>query len=118
MIQLLEPVLKGTLTSVVPTNAATTTYNEKLQARISRSIFVQCASWFRAGTQNNGKVSGVFPEPITMFWWWTRKPVWGNYEVRGPGAENWQKKAINGNPWTVISLGLLAAGVAYVMWRP
>ena len=42
-------------------------------------------SYYRTG--GNGKNSAIFPGPMTLFWWWTRKIRWGDFEfVKGDGS--------------------------------
>ena len=89
ILQLLAPVRSGALTSVVPTDAATDKYNDMLQERLENSVWTQCASWYRAGAQ--GRIFSTFPGPLVLWWWWLRKPRWGDYEVKGPGAEQWRR---------------------------
>jgi len=87
-LQLIEPVIKGTASSFEVKEEATDKYNDMIQYRLSRSVFTQCVSWYRAG--GDGKVSSIFPGPLTLFWWWLRSPVWKDYKA--VGAERWVKQ--------------------------
>lgn len=87
-LQLIEPVIKGTVSSFEVKEEATDKYNDMIQYRLSRSVFTQCVSWYRAG--GDGKVSSIFPGPLTLFWWWLRSPVWKDYKA--VGAERWVKQ--------------------------
>ncbi|KZP17167.1 hypothetical protein FIBSPDRAFT_957346 [Athelia psychrophila] len=58
-----------------------------IQRRLEGSVLMQRVSWHRAG--GAGKVTSVFSGPPTLFWWWMRRPVWGDYEV--VGGERWRK---------------------------
>jgi hypothetical protein len=90
ILQLLAPVRSGALTSVVPTDAATDKYNDMLQERLENSVWTQCASWYRAGAR--GRIFSTFPGPLVLLWWWLRKPRWDDYEIKGPGAEQWRRR--------------------------
>ncbi|KAI9447200.1 FAD/NAD-P-binding domain-containing protein [Lactarius psammicola] len=90
ILQLLAPVRSGALTSVVPTDAATDEYNDMLQERLGNSVWTQCASWYRTGAR--GRIFSTFPGPLVLLWWWLRKPQWNDYEVEGPGAEEWRRR--------------------------
>ena len=89
ILKLLAPVRSGVLTSVVPTDAATDKYNDVLQARLENSVWTQCASWYRTGAK--GRIFSTFPGPLIQLWWWLRKPRWDDFEVQGPGAEQWRR---------------------------
>ncbi|KZP31892.1 FAD/NAD(P)-binding domain-containing protein [Athelia psychrophila] len=88
ILKLIAPVLAGAAASFAVTPAACDAYNAKLQRRLAGSVLTQCVSWYRAG--GTGKVTSVFPGPVTLFWWWMRRPVWGDYEV--VGGERWRKE--------------------------
>jgi hypothetical protein len=92
LLQLLEPVRSGALKSVAPTDAATDRYNDMLQARLEDSAWSQCASWYRVGSR--GRIFSTFPGPLVLFWWWLRKPRWEDYEVEGPGADEWRRRHV------------------------
>jgi hypothetical protein len=89
LLQLFEPLRSGTLKSVVPSDAATERYNDMLQERLKDMAWSQCASWYRVGKR--GRIVTTFPGPLVLLWWWLRKPCWEDYEVEGPGAEEWRR---------------------------
>jgi len=117
ILQLLAPVRSGVLTSVAPTDAATDKYNDMLQARLENSVWTQCASWYRTGSQ--GRIFSTFPGPLVLLWWWLRKPLWDDFEVQGPNAEQWRRshgsraRKVRAVKYTlVVALGVLVL-VAY-----
>lgn len=78
-LQLIQPILKGIVSSVEVTSEATDAYNIKIHARLDRSIFVSCMSWYRRG--GGGKVFSLFPGSPVLFWWWLRSVNWEHYVV-------------------------------------
>ncbi|KAF7314924.1 hypothetical protein MIND_00006300 [Mycena indigotica] len=84
LLQLLDPLFAGKITSVEPTTSAADAYNEKVQSRLSKFIWARCQSWYRVG--NVGKIHGLFPGSMTLFWWWLRKPNWKHYLVVKAGG--------------------------------
>ncbi|KAJ7061553.1 hypothetical protein C8F01DRAFT_1369071, partial [Mycena amicta] len=98
ILKLLAPVFSGTVLSVEPTAAATDAYNRKLQARLSTFIWAKCTSWYRTG--NTGKIHGLFPGSMTLFWWWLRRPKWANYKVvQAGGVRGEEGKWAPSKPW-------------------
>jgi hypothetical protein len=87
-LQLIKPVLEGTVLSFEVTAEATNAYNKKLQKRFLSSVFVRCASWYRAG--GDGKISVVFPFSTLTYRWWLLWPNWNHY--KGVGADRWAKQ--------------------------
>ncbi|TFK35451.1 hypothetical protein BDQ12DRAFT_688163 [Crucibulum laeve] len=85
IIQLIKPILSGDILSLEVRNEPTEEYNDKLQARLSKSVFTSCFSWYRVG--GTGKITNIFPGSGTTFWWWLRKPNWDHYT--GIGVEGW-----------------------------
>ncbi|KAG1788132.1 uncharacterized protein HD556DRAFT_1448111 [Suillus plorans] len=85
ILQLIEPVLSGSVSSFTVKASPTDAYNAKVQERISRSVFVQCYSWTRMN--GTGKVYNPLPWAVTLWWWWLRKPHWDHYVA--VGAEEW-----------------------------
>ncbi|KAJ7164408.1 hypothetical protein C8R46DRAFT_1278694, partial [Mycena filopes] len=79
ILQLIRPLLAGNISSVEVTAEATDAYNRKIQSRLLGFIWSKCLSWYRAG--NNGKVHGLFPGSMILFWWWLRHPNWRHYKV-------------------------------------
>jgi hypothetical protein len=105
---LIEPVILQTASSFEVTAEATDKYNEVIQSRLSRSIYMQCVSWYRAG--GDGKVTSIFPGPLTLFWWWLRSPVWKDYKA--VGAEKWAKQ----RRWAKLRkfVGLISCAVLWI----
>ena len=95
-MQLLEPVRAGVLTSVAPTDAATDRYNATLQEKLGGFVWSQYASWYRAGADGRGRIIHMFPGPLVLLWWWLRRVRWEDYEVEGPGAEEWRRSRARG----------------------
>ncbi|KAF8495884.1 FAD/NAD-P-binding domain-containing protein [Russula emetica] len=90
LLQLLEPLRAGLLKSVAPTDLATDRYNDMLQERLQDTVWSQCASWYRVG--GRGRIASTFPGPLVLFWWWLRRICWEDYEIKGPGAEEWRRR--------------------------
>ena len=108
ILQLLAPVHSGAFTAVVPTDAATDKYNAMLQERLKNTVWTQCASWYRAGAQ--GRIFSTFPGPLVLLWWWLRKPRWDDYEIKGPGAEQWRlRHRSRARRVRAVKFGLVAA---------
>ncbi|KAF5372781.1 hypothetical protein D9615_010117 [Tricholomella constricta] len=81
IIQLIKPILEGRISSIDVTARATDRYNAKIQARLARSVFMGCTSWYRA--EGSGKVTSMFPGASALFWWWLRRPIWEDYDLVG-----------------------------------
>ncbi|KAJ7100486.1 hypothetical protein C8R44DRAFT_834794 [Mycena epipterygia] len=78
IIQMITPVIAGDISSMEVTAEATDAYNRDIQARLAGSIWSTCFSWYRTG--NTGKIHGLFPGPMTLFWLWLRRPNWAHYK--------------------------------------
>lgn len=87
-LQLITPVLRGFARSFEVTPEATNNYNDIIQTRLAKSVFILCSSWYRTG--RTGKVFSIFPGPVSLFWWWSRTVTWGHY--RTVGGEGWVLK--------------------------
>jgi hypothetical protein len=59
IIQLVKPVIEGKVASFEVTASAADAYNIKIQTRMSRSVWLNCNSWYRVG--RTGKVFSLFP---------------------------------------------------------
>ncbi|KAF8143749.1 FAD/NAD-binding domain-containing protein [Mycena galopus ATCC 62051] len=90
IIQLVKPILDGLVSSMTVTTRATDAYNDLLDKRLSRSVFMDCVSWYRTGG-GEGKVSSIFPGPMFLFGWWVRRPKWEDYNVKATTNE-WERK--------------------------
>jgi hypothetical protein len=89
ILKFVKPILDGLVTSFSVTPRATDAYNDLIQARLARSVWVQCTSWYRAGGE--GKVSSIFPGPMFLFAWWVRRPRWEDYAVKAP-SKKWARR--------------------------
>ncbi|KAJ6562583.1 hypothetical protein B0H19DRAFT_1145032 [Mycena capillaripes] len=90
ILKFAKPILDGVVATFAVTPAATDAYNDVLQARLARSVWVECTSWYRAGGE--GKVSSIFPGPMLLFGWWTHTPRWADYVVKptNNGTKHWE----------------------------
>ncbi|KAJ6471235.1 hypothetical protein C8R47DRAFT_1179509 [Mycena vitilis] len=68
ILQVVKPILDGLVSSVDVKTQAANRYNELIHARLARSVFVHCVSWYRSG--GVGKVSSIFPGPMFLYGWW------------------------------------------------
>ncbi|KAF8888350.1 hypothetical protein BD779DRAFT_1672411 [Infundibulicybe gibba] len=91
IIKLIKPILKGDVSSFEVTSKATDVYNDMIQKRLSKSVFVSCLSWYRTG--GDGRITSIFPGASTQFWWWLRRPVWSHYTAIGAGR--WERRLRN-----------------------
>ena len=105
-MQLIKPILAGAVQSVAVREEASAEYNSWLQARLARSVWNFCESYYR----REGKITVTFPGCVSLFWWRARRPRYSDYEIIGSGKEGWP----NGRLKRVNSL-LLMAAVA-VVW--
>ncbi|KAF8209461.1 hypothetical protein K438DRAFT_1960458 [Mycena galopus ATCC 62051] len=83
------PIVDGLVSTFEVTSEATDAYNDLIQRRLQRSVFVECTSWYR--TDGEGKVSSVFPGPMLLYGWWVRRPVWAHYKVKAT-TDQWERK--------------------------
>ncbi|EMD34222.1 hypothetical protein CERSUDRAFT_117119 [Gelatoporia subvermispora B] len=111
ILQLCAPVLSRDARTFEVTSRACDAYNTELQARMARSVYPQCFSWYRAG--GAGKNFSIFPGPLSRYWWITREPIWEDYVAEGAGR--WRVKRILSN---VGKAGGLAAllGCVWLGW--
>jgi hypothetical protein len=82
-IQVIKPILDRQVKSLEVTDCAYGEYNDWLQGRLADSVWVDCASYYRQGGTGNN--FATFPGPVSLFWWYTRKPLWQHYT--GVGAD-------------------------------
>jgi len=80
IIKLIKPIIEGRISSVDVTTSATDAYNTKIKSRISRSVFMNCLSWYRASPSG---IPNIFPGAMFLFWWWLLWPTWNHYRVIG-----------------------------------
>ncbi|TFY50445.1 hypothetical protein EVG20_g11514, partial [Dentipellis fragilis] len=113
-LRLFKPVMSGELTSLEPTQPATTAYNARIQNRLSTSVWSHCASWYRNGP--NGKIHGLFPGPVVWYWWLLRRPQWEDFLTkRGDSVQpvRYRGRALT---WLVRIAAAVALGVAGGAW--
>ncbi|KAJ7029749.1 hypothetical protein C8F04DRAFT_1043117 [Mycena alexandri] len=79
IMQMIKPVLAGHISSLEVTDEATEKYNHHIQNRLGGFAWSKCSSWYKTG--DNGKVHGLFPGSMSLFWWWLRRPNWSHYKV-------------------------------------
>ncbi|KAF7321246.1 hypothetical protein HMN09_00213700 [Mycena chlorophos] len=91
ILKFVPPILSGLVSSFTVTPHATDAYNELIHKRLSRSVFVQCVSWYRTGATREGKVSSIFPGPMALYAWWLRRIELSDFDVGGK-TEAWEKK--------------------------
>ncbi|KAH8116828.1 FAD/NAD-binding domain-containing protein [Phellopilus nigrolimitatus] len=105
-LQLLKPIIEKKAQSFTVRASATEAYNAMLQRRLSGSVFTACTSYYRQGA--TGKNIAIFPGPLLLFWWWTLRPRWDDYEARG--AEAWKKERRHKSLLRVLLLIAAVAG--------
>ncbi|KAJ6565930.1 hypothetical protein DFH09DRAFT_1034740 [Mycena vulgaris] len=88
IIKFVKPILAGLVSTFNVTPRATDAYNDLIHARLARSVFVGCVSWYRSGGE--GKISSIFPGPMMLYAWWMRQPRWSDYTVKG--TKKWERK--------------------------
>lgn len=117
IIQLIKPILERQVVTVEVKPEPTDVYNEKIQGRLSTSVFPNCQSWYRV--EGSGKITNIFPGATTLFWLWLRKPKWQDYI--GLGLEEWldrRKKERRNKLWRWSAvLIILAVGVVYLWYN-
>ncbi|KAJ7184662.1 hypothetical protein C8R46DRAFT_464998 [Mycena filopes] len=114
--QFVKPVLDGLVSTFDVTTRATDAYNELIHARLARSVFVGCASWYRTGGE--GKISSIFPGPMLLYGWWVRRPKWADFHVKG--TEEWERRVqhekwialLNPMHYLSLLLGFLVAWIS------
>ncbi|KAJ7334911.1 hypothetical protein DFH08DRAFT_749981 [Mycena albidolilacea] len=89
ILKFVKPIVDGLVSSFEVTTEATDAYNDLIQRRLERSVFVECLSWYR--TDGEGKVSSIFPGPMLLYGWWVRRPRWSDYIVKAKTAQ-WEQK--------------------------
>ncbi|KAF7353943.1 hypothetical protein MVEN_01080600 [Mycena venus] len=111
--QMIKPVISGDILSAEVTAEATDAYNRDIQNRLSGFIWSKCYSWYRTG--NTGKIHGLFPGSMILFWWWLRRPNWAHYKV--VTVSGWEPRRSVYRTLGAVILGCLGVGsVAYFGW--
>ncbi|KAJ7684224.1 hypothetical protein DFH06DRAFT_1155057 [Mycena polygramma] len=89
ILQFVKPILDGLVSTFDVTTRATDAYNDLIHARLARSVFVECVSWYRSGGE--GKVTSIFPGPMFLYGWWVRQAKWEDYNVKAT-SDQWERK--------------------------
>ncbi|TFY56722.1 hypothetical protein EVG20_g8819 [Dentipellis fragilis] len=113
-LKLFEPIISGELTSLEPTQSATTAYNSHIQDRLSTSVWSQCASWYRSGP--DGKIHSSFPGPVIWYWWLLRRPQWGDYLTRRGDKTQPVKHGVRALTWIIRLAAAVVLGAAGRAW--
>ncbi|KAJ7758295.1 hypothetical protein B0H16DRAFT_649863 [Mycena metata] len=112
IIQLIQPILTGDISSLEVTIEATDAYNRHIQAKLAGFVWSKCSSWYRTG--GNGKIYATFPGPMTLFWWWLRRPNWDHYTFNS--AAGWKPQRAVLGPYSIVLLGCLTWVVVAVSY--
>lgn len=107
-MQLIKPILAGTVRSVVVREEASAKYNSWLQARLARSVWNFCDSYYRR-EGDDGKITVTFPGPVSLFWWLARRPRYSDYEVVR-GEDRWQVHSLKR------AMTILVVAAVAVVW--
>ncbi|KAF7358972.1 hypothetical protein MSAN_01237600 [Mycena sanguinolenta] len=113
IVRMIKPVIASEISSMEITSEATDDYNRDIQRRLSGFIWSKCFSWYRTG--NTGKIHGLFPGSMILYWWWMRNPKWAHYKVVTTG--HWKPKDPIHRRLGAAFLGVGVVGVAYLGWR-
>jgi len=87
IMQMLDPILNGLVSSFEVTHEATDAWNARIHEKLATSVWSVCQSWYRAG--KSGKNVAIWPGPLIEQWWQLRRPVWSDYNA--VGADKWHK---------------------------
>ena len=79
IMQLIKPILHREIAAITIKRDACDAYNERIQRRLGKTTFTQCMSYYRFGMSGTNFV--IFPGPVGLLWWWSRKPDWSRYEL-------------------------------------
>lgn len=105
-MQLIKPILAGTVRSVAVREEASAKYNSWLQAQLARSVWNFCDSYYRRSGAD-GKITVTFPGPVSLFWWLARRPRYSDYEVVS-GEERHEMKRTMTLLVVAVAVGLCA----------
>lgn len=111
---MLKPVVRGLASSFEVTHEATDSYNDVIQAKLSKGVWSVCQSWYRAG--HSGKNVAIFPGFITQQYLMLRSPVWGHY--KGVGAQKWEAAKRFAKFRRVISFSGIFAALVWAYLHP
>lgn len=92
-VQLAAPVINRKLYSLTVKEKVTDDYNTWIQSRIATSVWPECGEsyYYVDGTRRTKNIA-MFPGPATMFWWFARKPNWGEWDMFGSGGQRLTRK--------------------------
>jgi len=76
-------VLEGKAKYFEITSEVTDKYNKWLQKWLQKLVWTECTSFYQT---KQGKIIGIFPGPISLFWWLLLSPVWEQYKAVGVDA--------------------------------
>ncbi|KDQ61021.1 hypothetical protein JAAARDRAFT_32021 [Jaapia argillacea MUCL 33604] len=88
-LQMIRPLLAGSVKSFEIRTEASAEYNRWLEKRLSESVWTECHSYYRVDGQM-GKNVATFPGPLTLFWWLCRTPRWDHFRIIG--VERWRRE--------------------------
>jgi hypothetical protein len=88
ILKFIKPIVRGLVSTFEVTTGATDAYNEFIHARLARSVFIGCLSWYRSG--GDGKVSSIFPGTMMLYAWWMRRPRWSDYRIKA--TNQWERE--------------------------
>ncbi|TFK40445.1 hypothetical protein BDQ12DRAFT_734413 [Crucibulum laeve] len=115
ILQMVQPVLQSRVSSFEVTVKATEAYNHKMQGMMLHSAFLNCVSPYRIG--GDGKITFVFPGSTAHFWWWLKRPIWGDYISVCSSSDSGADTDESASPSLVkvmAGFGVLAVAVAWV----
>ncbi|KAF7359010.1 hypothetical protein MSAN_01241700 [Mycena sanguinolenta] len=113
VVRMIKPVIASEVSSMEVTSEAADEYNRDIQTRLSGFVWSKCFSWYRTG--NTGKIHGLFPGSMILYWWWMRNPKWAHYKVVTTG--HWKPKDSIHRRLGAVLLGVGVVSVAYLGWR-
>lgn len=111
IVQLIQPIIQRKVKSVEVTAAAYKDWNDWIDKRIAKSIFLDCHSYFRHN--GTGKVDVIYPGSTLRLIWQTRSPQWNHFRVTG--SSDWvrtQQRNLRVPAILGVIVALLAIGAA------
>ncbi|KAG7447924.1 FAD/NAD(P)-binding domain-containing protein [Guyanagaster necrorhizus] len=116
-IQMIKPIIDGRVKSFDIKEDVCSTYNSWLQLRLASSVWTDCRSYYHVNRDDHSKISAVFPGPVSLFWWMTRRPRWDHWNVVGAKTEDLHRHYGQGAIMGLVSL-LVSLGVAFAFSIP
>ncbi|THH21243.1 hypothetical protein EUX98_g8427 [Antrodiella citrinella] len=114
IVKMLDPVIKGLVSSFEVTHEATDVWNERIQKKLETSVWSGCQSWYRVG--HTGKNSALWPGPLIEQWWLLRYPEWTHYHAEG--ADKWKARQIQRRIWRTAGFASIAAAIVWGYLHP